>query len=1355
MLSNLWRRIFPSSRTDDPPPQRRPRKYPRTTDTPDFHHRLGDAPPDTLRGGLNIQPQFYPQQQLNPLPQFQFPPQPIQFQSQPNHPMYYGAPAGMANSWEMNNTYYPMGYPSFPVAPPNQWRPHLPNPQVQFYPPNAADFTAPNYHPTGHSGSLPLPPPAAPDVVPKPERLDAPTVSVDHSQSNTLDWPTGSVRRECIKGEGERKWKHNKWAWRSNGTVQHEGYAAEARSFHYTINRNGTSILIWEHSGDHSTHDRPPGGLISKHEEDKVDVQVLRKHEANAHELRTGDTGPGSIPLPDISATLANPRAARYPVGQSQVRLGIATGSLKGGLALMSSFADLRKRLPTAFIVDSSLSGPVYITLQTPFMDEIIRESVESWILDLAEGPNAARHGIVVDGDHSFFRQGPLLASCAFSMTSNEWVPMLYTWINSQDIIHHRPHFAHIFKAVMDFSAAQRGAHAEEYADAIISITPGFSLLSTAAQVAERRQLSVEAETAEVGCGLHFWRSGERIMKTHSLVPPASAPIFADALRELLSPITTSDRFDAVILTLKTTFPRTKNWISWWERRPIASMIFPAKSAVDREIAAQVSSTSNPIEHSHSLLHHAVGKDQELLPGIEKIYMHVGEMEKKHSAIKAGHFDASEITNRRRPQRPEWEENDGRAPDTIAALGIDPPTTSTSPSALPSDPPILPTTYSHQFLQSYPWDSPNSCFFDNGMELWFRVYARWSSTEQRIFLASLPSNSALASFFYHFDHRLKWAQSNSGIIHGLRELGLGQSNDSDTTLDVHLNFGLGHLLSGACASGHFNRVMVDVHTLLAINLFDLRITRDACGPAASLADYFIHFTPHISGGNEEGGTTLVHTLPAPFCDDLDCPPDSQPLLIETVETLWPKILQINPNCGTQPRIPIARSFNINDGTGTYITYELVGTISFNAPRKHWTSIEIIIDETMFSYDDLLHNGSLVARGPAGLICIPDPHAVFWTYNRTSEASETEKTLADLVYTYNLAVDIDSDLPPQSPGSTIVNTPPPETSKDIAPHFAAPLNPPVAPPKETVPLALNGEIPAVKCDKCGFWYHVKCVSEASPYAEPNWHAWLCNNCDALDLKPTALWNDSLIGTYVMFKTNPQSGFYPGEIASVASTGGVRVVWYEGNIYERTDRPHDKEFVTTPEECAKNAAADSEPDNVGMIKWPTRLEEDARTLHLYDSPEISDSLLHSRRSILDIIIGSTFHPIVPDYDQWMATPGELTVAKHTDHFVRKFHSTQILPGDASLIEPHTEYVMQFLSSEVDSVDNQPVLVSDRPRHRATTLAPLLFQLVVLRIYLRRSPSDDFQIYFLTCRFNKDEVKEISSADPWPSHRRVATN
>lgn len=186
----------------------------------------------------------------------------------------------------------------------------------------------------------------------------------------------------------------------------------------------------------------------------------------------------------------------------------------------------------------------------------------------------------------------------------------------------------------MDFSGAQRGAHAEEYADAVISTMPHFSQLSPEAQDAERRALIREAEEAEVGCEVHFWRSADRVRQTHSLIPPESAPLFERRLRELLSPITTSNRFEELILTMKTTFPKIKPWLSWWERRPIASMIFPAKSSVDPELAAKAPSTTNPIEHQHSLLHHAVGKDQELLPGIEKLFLHVREMENKYNAIK-------------------------------------------------------------------------------------------------------------------------------------------------------------------------------------------------------------------------------------------------------------------------------------------------------------------------------------------------------------------------------------------------------------------------------------------------------------------------------------------------------------------------------------------------------------------------------------------------------------------------------------------------------------------------------------------------------------------------------------------------
>ncbi|KAJ7852710.1 hypothetical protein B0H13DRAFT_1904484 [Mycena leptocephala] len=164
-----------------------------------------------------------------------------------------------------------------------------------------------------------------------------------------------------------------------------------------------------------------------------------------------------------------------------------------------------------------------------------------------------------------------------------------------------------------------RGAHAEEYADTVISTMSGFSSLSPEAQATERRQLVLEAEEAE-------------------------------------------------------DVPRHKKLAVMVGTTNYCVNVFPAKRAMSAELAAKVPSNSNAIEHQHSLLHHAVGNDHDLQPGVEKIYLHVREMEKKHEAIKglnshlAGCFDASDIRNRRPGKPHTWHENDGRAPDTLAAL---------------------------------------------------------------------------------------------------------------------------------------------------------------------------------------------------------------------------------------------------------------------------------------------------------------------------------------------------------------------------------------------------------------------------------------------------------------------------------------------------------------------------------------------------------------------------------------------------------------------------------------------------------------------------------------------------------------
>lgn len=230
-------------------------------------------------------------------------------------------------------------------------------------------------------------------------------------------------------------------------------FPCKARTYRFRVNRDGVMWSVWEHVGDHSEHDRPPGGRLSRREEDQVDEQVNRRHEASAHQLRTGDTGPGSVPLAEISATLANPRSARYQLAQSQGRLGVGPSSpVKGGLAVMRSFGDLQKKFKTAFMVDSSIHGPVYVMMQTSWMDQIIKEAVEDWIDESQTGSPDARHGFVTDGDHSFFRSGVLLATCVFSKILKSWVPVLYTWIDGLDIAHHRPHFRSLNQAVSKYA---------------------------------------------------------------------------------------------------------------------------------------------------------------------------------------------------------------------------------------------------------------------------------------------------------------------------------------------------------------------------------------------------------------------------------------------------------------------------------------------------------------------------------------------------------------------------------------------------------------------------------------------------------------------------------------------------------------------------------------------------------------------------------------------------------------------------------------------------------------------------------------------------------------------------------------
>lgn len=187
---------------------------------------------------------------------------------------------------------------------------------------------------------------------------------------------------------------------------------------------------------------------------------------------------------------------------------------------------------------------------------------------------------------------------------------------------------------MFDFSAAQRAAHAEEYADAVISMTAGYCSLTLESQKIEREKYLSEAQDVERGCEFHFWQSAERIKANGALIPMPQCRDFESMLRRMVSVNTGPEEFQGIVDTFAKQFPRVYGWLKWWLKPTISSMIFPACRSLDFDVSSRVPKTSNPSEHQHSLLHHAAGTDQDLLPGIKLLYLHVTEIERQYTAIK-------------------------------------------------------------------------------------------------------------------------------------------------------------------------------------------------------------------------------------------------------------------------------------------------------------------------------------------------------------------------------------------------------------------------------------------------------------------------------------------------------------------------------------------------------------------------------------------------------------------------------------------------------------------------------------------------------------------------------------------------
>ena len=302
-------------------------------------------------------------------------------------------------------------------------------------------------------------------------------------EKDLFDYPQGFQRCEApLDTKTNSDWKQTKWVWCSNGKVLYNGHMVEhhlcvsvvecsccqrpvktktqARSccttlkkpcvkcggsLHYVtcsvtsyhfdlVGQNGEPCKVWEHHGHHQ-HSHPPASRISPHEKDLIEAQIWLNPDASTLKIYTGTATVDSIPLGDINLVLTNPHTAWYTVTKALQVVGVGP-SKTGGFQNLLALGNMQTELGKHYIINSSFNGPTFFCFQTTFMQKVLSESVNFW-LDNGDAVTHDCNGFVMDGDHSFFHEGNLLATCAFSTILNAWCPVLYTWISCLDTDHH------------------------------------------------------------------------------------------------------------------------------------------------------------------------------------------------------------------------------------------------------------------------------------------------------------------------------------------------------------------------------------------------------------------------------------------------------------------------------------------------------------------------------------------------------------------------------------------------------------------------------------------------------------------------------------------------------------------------------------------------------------------------------------------------------------------------------------------------------------------------------------------------------------------------------------------------------
>ncbi|KAK7676149.1 hypothetical protein QCA50_020900 [Cerrena zonata] len=421
-----------------------------------------------------------------------------------------------------------------------------------------------------------------------------------------------------------------------------------------------------------------------------------------------------------------------------------------------------------------------------------------------------------------------------------------------------------------------------------------------------------------------------------------------------------------------------------------------------------------------------------------------------------------------------------------------------------------------------------------------------------------------------------------------------------------------------------------------------------------------------------------------------------------------------------------------DGSTSTVSYRLVGRVLFSYSggehpnsSNHFTS-HLLIGNRTFFYDDL--NGVLEELGDTSFIETLSRKDSLWIYHRTTANMWIERMVLPILNSSSTNQPIIIKSPQYI-----------EIHDDLAPSSA-----------KAIKLPISSQDSVLK-DEIETFFDALATRNSEPPVKTQTHirsiSWASSNKSDFPLHFTSLWTDSMIGTFGFFPSNDRSKHsYAARVGNHA--GGSPVLeWYYGNTFLRGERPRSGTYHLSFEAIGKilNDQADYggiilQPGSIGPFQWPTRLvsiEEGSNPHWKYTNQVIETALLEAFNCIVDLLCSpTTINPIMVAFKyHWKSLKGGDKV-KRTSEWLQDFH-LPILPGDGNLVDRMIDKLFTKLKQS-DSICPTWVNID------SLVFGPgkLLFLLVVMRVYLERSPQDDDEIARLIVGIPEAKVKPHSS-------------